>query len=146
MFSQSNSRRHAAIAEAINDVYWKKHYHVGKKIADIGFVWHPDKCKHPYKCKQFYSFIFACRSKPVHCFVNINYIHMFLYLVFPGLPLVLPSCWCHKFISHVHKVLCIIYVYIYTYIYWKAYNEIGRATNIMSHNSSARRSIFNASW
>ena len=33
-FSLSNSRRHVANAE----VYWKKHYHVGKKVTDVGFV------------------------------------------------------------------------------------------------------------
>ena len=25
----------------------KKHYHVGKKVADIGFTWHPDSLLQP---------------------------------------------------------------------------------------------------
>ena len=42
LLNLSNSSWHAAIAKANADISEKKHYHVGKKIVDVGFVWHPD--------------------------------------------------------------------------------------------------------
>ena len=42
--SLSNFCWHMAIA----DVYWKKkHYHVGEKVAEVGFVWHPEALYQP---------------------------------------------------------------------------------------------------
>ena len=67
---------------------------------------------------------------------------MFLYLVLSNLPLVLPSLWCHKFLPHVHKVLW----YIYLTLNLKAYNKLRRATDIICHSLSKRRSIFNTFW
>ena len=99
-----------------------------------------------YKCKQFYQFIFACRSKPWSCFVNKNYIHTFLYLVLSNLLLVLTSLWCHKFFPHAHTVLWYIYIYICNSILTlKAYIKMRRAADIINHSSSERRSIFNTS-
>ena len=42
--SLSNSCWHIAIA----DVYWKKkNYHIGEKVAEVGFVWHPEALYQP---------------------------------------------------------------------------------------------------
>ena len=114
-FSLSNSRWHVAIPEAVTNIYWKKSIIMLAKSCQRRFCVVPrylDKCKHPDKCKQFYQFIFACRSKPWSCFVNKNYIHMFLYLVLSNLLLVLTSLWCHKFFPHAHAVLWYIYIYV----------------------------------
>ena len=71
---------------------------------------------------------------------------MFLYLVFPSFLLVFPSYWCHKFLHHEHKGLCNINIYICKKtLTLKAYNKIRRATDIISHSLSERRSTFNAS-
>ena len=47
IYSLSNSRRHGTIAEANAGVCWEKHYHVGKKVAHVGFVWHPNTVFQP---------------------------------------------------------------------------------------------------
>ena len=42
IFILSNSPGHATIVEINAGKIEKKHYHVGKKVAHVGFVWHPD--------------------------------------------------------------------------------------------------------
>ena len=56
----------------------------------------------------------------------------------------LPSGCCYKCLPHAHEVLCNIYIYKKTFTL-KAYNKIRKATDIISHSSSEKRSIFNAS-
>ena len=85
-----------------------------------------DKYKHPDKCKQFYQFIFEYRSKPCSFFVNMHYILVFHYLL--------------MFIYSMRTRFYDITITL------KAYSKMRRATDIISHNLSDRRSIFNACW
>ena len=85
-----------------------------------------DKYKHPDKCKQFYQFIFEYRSKPCSFFVNMHYILVFHYLL--------------MFIYSMRTRFYDITITL------KAYSKMRRATDIISHNLSDMRSIFNACW
>ena len=61
--------------KAIVDIYWKKSLSRQQKSCWCRFcvaTRYLDKCKHPDKCKEFYYFIFACRSKPWSHFINIQ--------------------------------------------------------------------------